>query len=35
MESAEELEDIAAYDAAKAETGESVPLDELRRELGL
>lgn len=34
MAAAEELEDIAAYDAAKAE-GESVTLDELRRELGL
>jgi len=30
-----ELEDIAAYDAAKAEGGESVTLDELRRGLGL
>ena len=30
-----ELEDSAAYDAAKAEGGESVTLDELRRELGL
>lgn len=35
MEAAEELDDIAAYDAAKAEKGESVSLDELRRELGL
>ena len=35
MEAAEELEDIAAYDAAKAENGASVSLDELRRELGL
>lgn len=35
MEAAEELEDIAAYDAAKTEGGESVTLDELRRELGL
>ncbi|AXK45714.1 type II toxin-antitoxin system Phd/YefM family antitoxin [Brachybacterium saurashtrense] len=35
MEAAEELEDIAAYDAAKAEGGEGVTLDELRRELGL
>lgn len=35
MEAAEELADIAAYDAAKAEGGESVSLDELRRELGL
>lgn len=35
MAAAEELEDIAAYDAAKAEGGESVTLDELRRELGL
>lgn len=32
---AEELEDIAAYDAAKAEGGESVTIDEFRRELGL
>lgn len=32
---AEELEDIAAYDAAKAEEGESVTLDVLRHELGL
>ena len=35
MAAAEELEDIAAYVAAKAEGGESVTLDELRRELGL
>ena len=35
MAAAEELEDIAAYDAAKAERGETVTLDGLRRELGL
>ena len=35
MAAAEELDDIAAYDAAKAEGGQSVTLDELRRELGL
>lgn len=35
MEAAEELDDISAYDAAKAENGENVSLDELRRELGL
>lgn len=35
MEAAEELEDIAAYDKAKAEAGETITLDELRRELGL
>lgn len=35
LEAAEELDDIAVYDAAKAEGSESVSLDELRRELGL
>jgi prevent-host-death family protein len=35
MEAAEDLEDIAAYDAAKAEGGEAATTDELRRELGL
>lgn len=35
MAAAEERDDIAAYDAAKAEGGGGVTLDELRRELGL
>lgn len=35
MEAAEEIEEIAAYDAANAEGGESITLDELRREFCL
>ncbi len=31
----EDLEDIRAYDEAKAEGGEGVPLEQVKRELGL
>jgi len=34
VEAAEELDDIAAFDAAVAEEGENIPWDELKAELG-
>lgn len=34
VEAAEELEDIAAFDAAMAEEGENIPWDEVKAELG-
>ena len=34
VEAAEELDDIAAFDAAMSEEGENIPWDELKAELG-
>ena len=34
MEAAEELEDIAAFDAAMSEEGANIPWDEVKAELG-
>ena len=35
LEAWEDLEDIRAYDEAKAEGGETIPLEKVKRELGL
>ena len=34
MDALEEIEDIAAYDAAMAEPGESIPWEQVKAELG-
>ena len=35
MEALEEIEDVAAYDAAMAEEGDNIPWDQVKADLGL